>query len=222
MSSTCPNFVLPRPTRATRLPALRSKGSSRGAIVGGNPSRIYVYESSLERKLLALLLTSTSVIDIWDQPPAVFFMKENGRRCRHIFDFLVTMSCGEKVAVAVKPEKRVARRGFDRTMKHVAQQLDRRFADRVVIVTEEYLDPALVHDAELALFYSREEDLEADQAIDVVTAGLVGKMTVNDVVTLTGFGGRAFRALVRLVAKGKVRRTSFGPLGMTSMIERVA
>ena len=62
------------------------------------------YESKREQEGLYLLLARPDVVDIWDQPPPVFYHDANGRKRSHTFDFLITLSSGKRIAIAVKPD----------------------------------------------------------------------------------------------------------------------
>ena len=100
----------PLPSRAMRRIAKRSKYSSRGGIVVQIPGwarpRVVFFESKLEQRVLFLLLARGDLIDLWEQPPLITYRDEEGRRRTHFCDFLIRLSSGRRIAIAVKPATR--------------------------------------------------------------------------------------------------------------------
>ena len=136
----------PEPSHATRTISRRSRASLRGAMVaklpGFNTPRILQLESALEYAFLCLTLVRDDIQHIWDQPPVVHYVGRDGRTAKHIFDFLVTKTDGERIAVAVKPMQRVIERNFLSELERVAAATPKQFADRVMLVTDRHLDRA--------------------------------------------------------------------------------
>jgi len=106
----------PEASHATRPIARRCKGSLRGSMVAALPGfprpRIIQFESALEYAFLCLMLERDDVYHIQEQPPAVAFSGADGRPAHHIFDFLITLTSGERIAVAIKPMSRVLHLNF--------------------------------------------------------------------------------------------------------------
>lgn len=136
----------PEPSHATRTISRRSRASLRGAMVvklpGFSSPRILQFESALEYAFLCLTLVRDDIQHIWDQPPAVHYAGCDGRTAKHIFDFLVTKTDGERIAVAVKPMQRVIARNFLSELERVAAATPKQFADRVILITDRHLDRA--------------------------------------------------------------------------------
>lgn len=117
--------------------------------------RILQFESALEYKFLCLMLVREDVHSIWDQPPAVRFVDAAGVTRSHVFDFLVTLSDGERVAVAIKPRQRVIQRNFLSELERIAAATPKQFADRVMLITEQHLDRTAAAKAARDLAYKR-------------------------------------------------------------------
>lgn len=134
----------PESSRATRRLSRRSTASLRGSMVAKLPGfdrpRILQFESALEYAFLCLMLVCNDIHHIWDQPPATHFIGADGRPAKHVFDFLVTRSNGEKIAVAIKPMDRVLSRNFISELEHVTSSVPKQFADRVRLITDEQID----------------------------------------------------------------------------------
>ncbi len=134
----------PEPSRASRGVVRRSKASLRGSMIAKLPAferpRVIQFESMLEYRFLCLTLLRADVHDILEQPPAIHYRRADGSTASHVFDFLVTLTSGERIAVAIKPADRVIRRNFITELRHVAAAMPRHFAHRVKLVTDEQLD----------------------------------------------------------------------------------
>ena len=201
-------FQPPLPSRATRFPSLRSKASLRGTMVMLLPAddhpRCRVFESNLEKNTLYLLGARRDVHDIWDQPPAVKFLDADGKMRDHTFDFRVALTSGELVAIAVKPWARVVQTDFKTELAYVQAMMPLAFANRVILVTERSLDKTEVRNAAMFHEFRQHEDAEADKVVDAITADMTTPTAINDIVTQSGLGARAFRAIVNAIYRGRL------------------
>lgn len=152
-------YLGPEPSHATRTISRRSKASLRGALVAMLPGferpRIIQFESTLEYAFLCLMLVRTDIHLIWDQPAAVQYADAGGLPTKHVFDFLVTKTCGERVAVAIKPMQRVIQQNFVSKLERIAAATPKQFADRVMLITDQHLDRRAAADAARQLARSR-------------------------------------------------------------------
>lgn len=137
-------YRAPDPSRASRNVVRRSKASLRGSIVAKLPAfdhpRIIQFESMLEYRFLCMMLVRSDVHDIVEQPPAIPYRRADGTNASHVFDFLVTLSSRERIAIAIKPADRVIRRDFVTELTQVAAAMPKHFAHRVKLVTDEQLN----------------------------------------------------------------------------------
>lgn len=134
----------PEPSRASRDVVRRSKASLRGSMIATLPAyerpRVIQFESMLEYRFLCLTLLRPDIHDILEQPPAILYRRADGSTARHVFDFLITLTNGERIAVAIKPAGRVIRRDFITELRHIAAAMPKHFAHRVRLVTDEQLN----------------------------------------------------------------------------------
>lgn len=137
-------YRAPGPSRASRDVVRRSKASLRGSMIAKLPAferpRVIQFESMLEYRFLCLMLLRPDVHDILEQPPAIRYRRADGSTASHVFDFLVTLTSGERIAVAIKPAERVIQRDFITELRHVAAATPKHFANRIKLVTDEQLD----------------------------------------------------------------------------------
>lgn len=136
-------YHAPEPSRASRDVVRRSRASLRGSMIAKLPAferpRIIQFESMLEYRFLCLILVRSDIHDILEQPPAIPYKRSDGSSATHVFDFLVTMQSGERIAIAIKPERRVIQRDFITELTHVESAMPKHFADRVKLITDRHL-----------------------------------------------------------------------------------
>lgn len=137
-------YRAPDQSRASRKVVSPSRASLRGSMIAKLPAfahpRVIQFESMLEYRFLCMMLVRPDVHDILEQPPAVHYRRGDGCNATHVFDFLVTLVSGERIAIAVKPADRVVWRDFITELRHVAAATPKHFAHRVKLITDEQLD----------------------------------------------------------------------------------
>lgn len=192
----------PGPSVATRIPSRRSRFSSRSSIVGGaEPRRIYC-EGGLEEKAAYVFTTHRDVADVREQPAVVHFTDCDGTPGKHTFDFMVVLKDGRKIAVQIKPAKFAAK--WRPIIRLIAQQMSRQFADAAVLLTEQDLNPDLVHNSILIHAVKRDPPGTHDEHMRRLAQSLKGSVRIGDLVEHGGLAGRGFRAVVRLIADGEL------------------
>ena len=116
----------------------------------------------------------------------------------HFFDFRASLRGGARIAIAVKPRRRLESGRFFDTIQAIASQVMPDFADHVRVFTEASIDPVEFHNAEL-LHGLRRPDPEADAAARAAVAALTGTAVLEDLAAQVGLGARGLRALIRLI-----------------------
>lgn len=222
-----PSFTRPLPSRATRKPPARSKSSSRGQVpsqtAADSRPRLRHVESKGELSALYLLLARPDVVDVWDQPPPVSYRDATGRRRSHTFDFLISLTDGRRIAIAVKPEAIVERTGFRETLRLIRAATPLSYAHEVVLITERSYTPSAARNAQKLHDFRRTPDPEAEEAIGALVQDLKGPTTIAELVEATGLGGRAFRAAFKAIYAGLLRVLDAGDiLPSTRIISEIA
>lgn len=218
-----PSFTRPLPSKATRKPPARSKSSSRGHVTGGGspsgaPPRLRYYESKREQDVLYLLLARPDVADIWDQPPPVSYCDATGRKRSHTFDFLITLTDGQRIAIAVKPYSIAERQVFREVLQCIRAATPLSFANEIVLITERSYCPSAARNAQKLHDFRRTLDPEADSSIETLVRGLSGPTTIAKLVEASGLGGRAFRAAFKAIYAGVLRALEPGDILPTTRI----
>lgn len=193
-----------QPSRASRFPNLRDRGSCRGTVVINN--KVHVFESHLELVGYWMLSARPDVADIWDQPPAIGYTDDDGVARRHTFDALVMMTTGLRVLIEFKPAVKVASSGIERVIELVAAQHGTRVADRIVVITDKNFTRNDKFNARLQHDCGKHAVAAHDEAVVAAVAGLIGSVTIGDLADSLGFGGIGFRAVVRAISRGLLVR----------------
>lgn len=203
---TPPPFTSPLKSRATRRYSWKSRERCSGSIVVWlNGAMITLhFESKLELMVIMFLLGRGDVVEIWDQPPQINYLKSDGRIGKHTYDFRVVLSDGSTVAIAVKPEEKAARAAFKSVIARVAQATPKSFANDVVVMSDADFTRAQVVNATRYFEFSKDADLKADRAVQDAIVNLNGAASIDGIVTQTGLGGRAYRAVVRAIFANKI------------------
>lgn len=214
----------PLPSLSTRKVAMRSRTSCRGFIPVWLASeqwwRRIVFESQLELMFIQLILSRGNVFDIWEQPPAMSYVDENGKPTEHFFDFLVTWTDGSKTAWAVKPLELVQRRNFDREVALIASQTPTSFANEVRLFTDAGFQRYDAVNAARFQQFSKTADPVADAVVAAEIAKLDGTITVEQLVKRAAMAGRAYRAVVRAVFRGDLRQIKGGLIDYPTLVKR--
>jgi hypothetical protein len=196
-----PPFALPQQSRATRKFSYKSRERCSGSLVidiNGKKFTLH-FESKLELMVIMMLLGRGDVVDVWEQPPHVTYLKADGSIGKHTYDFRVVLDDGSVVAVAVKPAEKAARAAFQADIARVAQATPKSFANDVVVMSEADFTHAQVVNATRYFEFSKDTDIEADLAVQGVVADLSGVTSIDGIVRRTKLAGRAYRAVVRAI-----------------------
>lgn len=202
----CSADVAPLPSRATRRIAKRSKYSSRGGIVVQLPGwarpRIVCFESKLEQRVLFLLLARRDLIDLWEQPPSITYWDEGGRRRSHFCDFLIRLSSGRRIAIAVKPAKRASRIGFVRDLQCIRAAMSKDFADDLVLITDQDFTKAEALNAERYHEFSRSRNEMAFERLSDVVRSMSFPTSVGALAKFLDAGDQSFRTVFIAIYEG--------------------
>jgi len=183
---------------------LRSTASYRGLVVDHVRNREFVYESLLERGFIYISLASGLIEDYLDQPPPVEFLNGAGKMAEHTFDARIILKDGTRLAVDVKPKKKVEKSGILEVQRLIEQQVGKDFADVYLLRTEDHIHPDDVADAQLVLRARRFACATSDATVATLVNGLNGWCRLRDLVAASGLGGDAFNAAVRLIGDGLI------------------
>lgn len=207
-------FRPPLKSRATRKINFRSRVSGRASLVRlrryDNRLVQLVAESVGEIRCVNLLMARRDVVDIWDQPEPVKFMRSNGKVGTHTFDYLVKFTSGRRVAIAVKPAERASKTGFAFELARIAEAMPSSFADTVLLHTERDFSLSVATNAARMCEFVKQPDPMADRALLSVAHKTNGRIRLSDLVKLTGLGPRVYRSAHRSIYDGNLTPCSQG------------
>lgn len=209
-------IVLPLSSQAERnVQGASSAHCTVHSVLGDGQGVRFQGESYLENNLFCLLNTAANIVEMREQV-RFFFGWDPEKQEQHVFDVVVTLDNGERIAFAIKPEVRLVSGKFEAKMQEVAWWVYQQgFADDVRILTEADLDPVELYNAKVVAAV-REFDPDghaaAEAALGAMPAG--GGLSLRELTLATGMGARGYRALIRLLRTGEARlqkRERIGP-----------
>lgn len=200
-------IVLPGRSKAERsVPAASSAHCTGFGVLGDGPGVRMQGESLLECNHFYVLNTLQNVAEMREQA-RFYFGWDQEKQKQHIFDVLVTLTCGKRIAFTIKPEVRLVSGRFEAQMQEISWWVHELcFADDVRILTEADLDPVELYNAKV-LAGVRERDSEAESAARAALQDLPagGGQSLRDLTLATGMAARGYRALIRLLRTGEAR-----------------
>lgn len=217
-------IILPQASKAERnVPAASSAHCTGFAVLGAGCGVRMQGESALEINCLYILNTINNIEEMREQVRFFFGWKPRKQK-QHVFDIMVTLTGGERIAFAIKPEIRLVSGKFEAEMQEVAWWAYKKdFADDVRILTDADLDPVQLHNARV-LAAVRDSDPEADFAARVALRNLPtgGGQSLRELTLATGIGARGHRALIRLVRMGEAHLQAYERIGPATVIMSTA
>lgn len=213
-------FVLPDPSRSSRKINWRSRASCRGTLVLrlNGRQQIVVYESLLELMCILLISSRGDLADVWDQPRPVQYFLPDGSRHEHTFDYRVILADGFRYAVAIKPIDHVLKYDFDLKLGYIRAALPDEFADEVILMSEADFTRAQALNAQRYHEFKKKADTEADDRIVRMAYEQPVPTILEDLVVMSGLGGRGFRAAFRAIIEGKLKALSQGKIGLQTLV----
>ncbi|WP_322896087.1 MULTISPECIES: hypothetical protein [unclassified Yoonia] len=202
----------------------RSRGSCRiFAVFPDLPSRkprTYGLESQVEYHNLAITLVDPTVAQVYEQVGPVPFVGDAGKPATHFFDLVITEKGGRRIAVAVKPTDRLASSRFMRELNQLAKTMPTGLVDELRLVTEQSFSRSDAFNAIMYLRFSLTPDFEADGRLTDALSSVNGAMTIGDICRLCKSGGRSFKAVVRAIFEGKLKKISKGRINLFTIVEK--
>ena len=196
---------------ASRKIVTGSRGAFSVAVYNGGTREIGCESYTEYVALRTILALRNDVVSVEEQLPPIPYVDEWGKERKHYIDFRVTLRSGERIAIAVKPEALVRRRGFRRTLRYIAAAMPKSVADRIDLITDKMIPPELrsfvaaVESARADAVHRPAQAAHDDAAAKKVIATMAGAWTIDHLLRAIGLpDGRSFRAMVRAMAQGQL------------------
>lgn len=219
-----PPFRAPDRSRATRAIPARSRASSRGVVVAQLPAdshpRQIVFESKLEQHVLFLMLARRDVYDVRDQPPPISYCDENGRISTHYFDYLLKLTSGRRLALAVKPWAIAEKTRFREQLARISAATDLSYADHVILITDRSFRRVDALNAARLHLFRRQRNRHADQIIATLARQLHTPVTIAELCRLANLGEHGFAAIFRAIYAGLLTPRHHGEITSFSLVHR--
>jgi hypothetical protein len=175
-----------------------SKASGRGFIIAYG--RRIPFESRHERGFILAYLAQRATKTVIEQSPRFEYVDEDGVCYEHIFDLLVILHSGKRIAIDVKPHKLLASSNLKALHERIAGQMSPDIANELLIVTERRLSPADRYNYELYYAVHREKWPKDDAVVAALIKKLKGPTEIARIVKASKLDGYGFNAVVRAIA----------------------
>lgn len=217
------NYLDPLPSRATRKVNMRSRASCRGhfniKLAADNfRSRKVYFESKLERICAQLWLASGKVYDLREQIEPINFIDFDGRKRRHVFDFLITTIGGRRIAVVVKNSKTATKPKFRSTLNALRKHLPQSLADELLLFTNDSFHPTEAVNAERLLYLKPQLNAVAKAKLNEAIATMVGSIKIVDLIQRMNYVAGAFASILNAVFCGKLHRNHIGLIDLRTSV----
>ncbi|WP_299938219.1 TnsA endonuclease N-terminal domain-containing protein [uncultured Pelagimonas sp.] len=217
--------LVPLPYRGNRKINPRSRGSTRIFSVWldlqTRTPRNYGFDSQVEYHNGAVTLIDPSVAQIQEQFGPIPFIDEDGKPANHYIDLLITKKSGRKIAVAVKPTKRLKSGRFMRQLEALQKTMPSGIADELRLVTEACIPRAEAFNAVMYQRFSLCRDIEVEIRLRDVLSSATGDISICDLAERCRAGGRAFRPIVRGIFEGLLAKQSSGRINLFTKVRRL-
>ena len=213
-----PGWRPPAPPTATRIPALKSKGSMR-VLMASMDDVLTPCESGGEFNDVRVSRARADVVAVHVQTEPVAYVDEDGVERRHTPDVVLTLSDGSREAHVVKPDARAE------AARRLARTFDRRRVGgigRWRHVGDAALPRSVVRRADQIAWVRRDGPFPGDPVLERVRAFVDRPMTVAEAVAGSGAEGWGYRAVVRLIADRVLRMRNGWTIAYERTVEPVA
>ncbi len=194
----------PLVSRAQRAIPKRSRGHFVGELVfnRGEHRQRLGFASMHEHNAALCFIYRPDFLDIEEQLAALPFVRPDGKKSVHFFDFRVTFKGGRRVCISVKPERIAQTFAYRATMDCIRRAAIGNICEDVLTVTQRNIHPIELHNAKL--FHSaRDPEPQIDAIITDKLKYLQNPTPIRDFLVSEGLQGTGFRATARAIRFGK-------------------
>tara|TARA_R110000850_G_scaffold77486_8_gene167713 strand:- start:264 stop:1031 length:768 start_codon:yes stop_codon:yes gene_type:complete len=188
----------------------KSRGSSRLSFVTRLHREAVLQEfwcASLEEaEVKKNLAAHPGVLNFKEQFTSVDFVGLDGVESYTKIDIHVLLASGEEVLVSVKYDDKARRESYLAEVANIASQCSQDVADRFVVLSRYSFHPAWQDCAEKIHLARRGWDPEADRIVLEAANDLPPRFTLDRLIEASQLDNRAWRAAVRLIGDGDIRK----------------
>lgn len=188
------------------------------------PPTVTLARSSLRASsnsmVLFLMLARRDVYDVRDQPPPISYCDENGRISTHYFDYLLKLTSGRRLALAVKPWAIAEKTRFREQLARISAATDLSYADHVILITDRSFRRVDALNAARLHLFRRQRNRHADQIIATLARQLHTPVTIAELCRLANLGEHGFAAIFRAIYAGLLTPRHHGEITSFSLVHR--
>lgn len=188
----------PEDAWVSRRPVIGSRSHAAGFSIDHRDNLIKPTESQIEHGTLTIFI-SDNLASVECQPAPIQYTDHLGAVKEHTFDFRVTLHCGRRIAIYVKPSRRVRIKRLKAFVQLLADEMPDGFADEVCLITERDLPRWVISNAQLICSALLDPIQEVDQQLAAAAQLAQAPLTIADLSRGFGGPGKITRPVARLI-----------------------
>lgn len=201
----------------SRRPVIGSRSHAAGFSIDHRDNLIKPTESQIEHGALTVVI-SDNVALVECQPAPIQYIDDLGVVKKHTFDFRVTLRCGRRIAIYVKPSRRVRIKGLNAFVQLLADDMPDGFADEVRLVTERDLPRWLISSCQLICSAMLDPIQDLDPQLALAAQLAKAPLTISDLSRGFGGPGKITRAAARLIHRQVLIQIAPGLIGPETVV----
>lgn len=213
-----------RDYEGARNPLTLSNSAQRVSMEAATPAmkgqcQVFHFESVAEHAVALETLLSPDLHHLEVQLPFLTYTGADGKKRKHYFDLRVTFRDGHRRGIFVRNRKSLQRVPIQDDIDCLFKAaLEQKFSeDNIVVDADDYIRPYRIN-LELMWRVSQQADPEAEETVREASRRF-SFWTMNDLITRTGLsGGRAMKAIMRLICTGYLGADWFAVINRNSRI----
>jgi hypothetical protein len=206
------------PPDGNRTPAEKSPYNYRGYIPSLCDTRTMPIESDVERHAAHIFQADRNVVELRAQWPTRIYLAADGTYHDHTFDFWIRLKNRERVAVAVKPFKKIVEVNLIDTLKRIRRAGTADFADRITWVDESFATPDADANARWILLSRRSRNEAEYQIAKRLIEGMSGSVRFWDLVRIAPVHAYRRTAVWNLIDDGLLHAVLPGRITDASLL----
>jgi hypothetical protein len=159
-----------------------------------------------EAQVYENLAAHSHVLNFKEQLTRVDFITPDGSASHTIVDAHVLLRNGDELLVSVKYDEKARRPSYLAEVADIAVQCSPEIANSFAVMSRYHFHPAWRACARTIHLVRRGWDPEADSSVLSVARGLPVSFTLGELVKATGLENRGWRAAIRLIGDGDIRK----------------
>lgn len=173
-----------------------------GSIVDPQTNRALLYKNNLQAKFLHMTLIDDTVNEVFDRPPSISYLNDDGEEKTCKFDYLVVYTNGDRAAYCVGYHDVTKQFRVKDRLRQVSSQMPKGYASKLRLRTERHITTKRAHNASVLFGVSADDVDQLDSAFVKVALSLQGTIQIGALLDATRDIATTFRSVAALIRMG--------------------